>query len=245
MKRHHALRSAVLACACALSSTLLPQRADAQWVVIDPSNLAQNIMQVAHAIEQINNQRLQIENQIRALRKLGTHNWREIQELFQQLDLLMRQGQALGYSLANLDEQFRETFPGWEVAADNLALPEAQRIQAERTLGTMRAGLNVLNEQARQFQDGQATLASIKAQVQGINGTQEALELQATLDAFTAEEIGMLRQTITTQANLVAVYNAYLVNQEAEMRANYRAMMDRMSVLPPPSPRTFSLRMQP
>jgi P-type conjugative transfer protein TrbJ len=213
--------------------------------VIDPSNLAQNVAQVARAIQQINNQRLQIQYQLQALQKLPTHNWRDIRYLVQQLDVLMRQGQALAYSLANLDEQFQQTFPGPQVAANNLVLSGSQRIQAQRTLGTMRAALNVLAEQARQFGTGQAKLASIKSQMPATRGTQEAIELQTTLEAFLAEEVGLLRQTLATQANLQAVYNAYVVNSEAETRANYRALMDRMSVLPPPSQRTFSLMRQP
>jgi type IV secretion system protein TrbJ len=241
MWTHQALRRVIVTAACALSACLLPRPADAQWTVIDPSNLAQNIAQVARAIEQINNQRLQIQYQLQALEKLGGANWRDIRGLVQRLDALMQQGQALAYSLASLDRQFQETFPGWQVASSNLVLPISQRIQAQRTLGTMRAALNVLAEHARRFEDGQATLASIKSQMSGIQGTQEALELQATLDAFLAEEIGLLRQTVATQANMQAVYNAYLVNGQAEMRANYRAMVDVMSLLPAPSHRGFSL----
>jgi P-type conjugative transfer protein TrbJ len=213
--------------------------------VIDPSNLAENITQVAKAIEQINNQRRQIQYQLQALKKLNVTNWRDIRVLVHQLDILMRQGQALAYSLASLDSVFQETFPGWQVASSNLILPVSQRIQAQRTLGTMRAALNVLAEQARHFDAGQATLSSIKAQMSDIDGTQEALELQATIDAFVAEEIGLLRRTLTAQANMQAVYNAYIVNGQAETRANYRAMVDAMSALPPQSQRTFSLVIRP
>lgn len=218
--------------------------AAAQWTVIDPSNLKQNIAQVVHAIEQVNKQRLQIEYQLQALAKLDDPNWGDVRPLLHRLDELMREGEALGYSLANLDRQFHETFPGWQASPTSLELSEAQRVQAQRTLGTMRAALNALNEQARGVASGQATLAAIKAQMSGIGGTQEALELQATLDAFVADEIGLLRQTVTTQANIQAIYNAYVINQEAEMRANFRAMMDRI-VMPAPSHRDFSLRMQP
>jgi P-type conjugative transfer protein TrbJ len=245
MMRHRALRRNVVLIVCAVGASLLPGRVVAQFAVIDPSNLAQNITQVAKAIQQINNQRLQIQYQLQALRKLGGANWRDIRALVQQLDILMQQGQALAYSLANLDQQFQQTFPGWQVASSNLILPVSQRIQAQRTLGTMRATLNVLSEQARQFGSGQATLASIKAQMSNIQGTQEALELQATLDAFVAEEIGLLRRTLTAQANMQAVYNAYVVNGQAETRANYRAMVDLMSLLPPQSQRTFSLVITP
>lgn len=246
MKMKRKSRSAVLAGLCVLGGGLAaPAPASAQWTVIDPSNLAQNVEQVVRAGQQINNQRQQIQYQLQALRKLGSPTWGDIRPLLQRLDWLMRQTRALGYSLADLDRQFQETFPGGRPAPSNLALAEAQRVQAERTLGTMRATLNVLNEQARQVAAGQELLASVKAQVSGIEGTQEALELQATLDAFAAEEIGLLRQTMTTQANLQAVYNAYVVNREAETRATYRAMVDRMSDLPPRSGRGFSLRVRP
>lgn len=243
MRTSRTLRSGLLAGACVLGVGL-PASASAQWTVIDPSNLAQNISQVAKSIEQINNQRLQIEYQLQALKKLGNPRWGDIRPLLDRLDRLMQQEQALGYSLANLDRQFRETFPGWQAAPTNLELSEAQRVQAHRTLGTMRAALNALNQHGRQFAAAQATLAAIKGQMPAIDGTQQALELQTTLDAFVADEIGLLRQAVATQANIEAIYNAYVVNQEAEMRATFRAMMDRI-VLPPPSRRDFSLRIQP
>lgn len=242
MRMWPALRSSLLASAYALGAGL-PNPASAQWTVIDPSNLAQNITQVAKSIEQINNQRLQIEYQLQALKKLGNPRWGDVRPLLEQLSQLMRQEQALGYSLANLDEQFRETFPGWQ-ASDVPDLSVAQRLQAQRTLGTMRAALNALHAQGQQFVAAQAALASMKAQMPEINGTQEALEFQATLDAFAADEIGLLRQAVTTQSNIQAIYNAYVINQEAEMRANFRAMMNRIE-LPAPSRRDFSLRIQP
>jgi P-type conjugative transfer protein TrbJ len=223
---------------------LLPGRADAQWVVVDPSNLAQNVEQVLRAAQQINNQRQQITFQIQALRKLPNPNWREIATLVRQLDLLMQEGAALGYSIEHLDREFERTFPGHQAEVNNLQIPVAQREQALRTLGTMRAALNVLQWQSRNFQSGQERLAQIKASMSGIGGTQEALELQGTIDAFLAEEVGLLRQAVATQTNVQAVYNAYVVNQETQTRANYRAMMDRMSAVPAASGRNFSLQVK-
>ncbi len=245
MRTHLTLRRTSLLFAGVLVVGLLPARATAQFAVYDAANHSENILQVAKAISQINNQRLQIQYQLQALKKLGGATWRDIRPLVQQLDALMQQTQALAYSLANLDQQFQQTFSGWQATSSNLALPVNQRRQAERTLGTMRAALNVLNEQARQFAAGQATLAAIKAQMGSIDGHQEALELQATIDAFNAEESALLRQTLLTQANIDAVYNAWVVNGEMEMRANYRAMVDLMSLLPSPSRRGFSLVMVP
>jgi len=244
MSKGHALRSVLLLSACAFGTAFVPGRADAQWVVIDPSNLAQNVEQVLRTVQQINNQRQQITYQLQALRKLPNPNWREIATLVHQLDVLMRQGAALGYSIQSLDQQFEQTFPGHRAAINNLQVPVEQRQQAQRTLATMRAALNVLQWQSRSFQSGQQKLAAIKASMSGIRGTQEALELQSTVDAFVAEEIGLLRQTVATQTNVQAVYNAYVVNQETQTRANYRAMMDRMSAVPATSSRNFSLKVK-
>lgn len=241
MRKGHALRSVLLS-ACVIGTAFLPCRADAQWVVVDPSNLAQNVRQVIQSVQQINNQREQITFQIQALRKLPNPNWREIATQVQQLDRLMQEGAALGYSIEALDREFQRTFPGDRAEVNNLQIPVAQREQALRTLGTMRAALNVLQSQSRDFQAGQRRLADIKASMSGIRGTQEALELQGTIDAFLAEEVGLLRQAIATQTNVQAVYNAYVVNRETQTRANYRAMMDRMSAVPAASRRNFSLQ---
>jgi P-type conjugative transfer protein TrbJ len=210
-------------------------------IVYDPANVAKSAITALQTARMVEQQIRQFEQQFRRLRN---PTWRDIDGYVRGMEALLRQGEALGYSVSELDRQFRETFPGYRAAASNLAIPEAQRLQARRTLATMGAALDVLNAHAQQFQVGRAKLDRIKAQMSGIQGTQEALELQTTLDAYLAEEVGLLRQTVATQANLEAVYNAYEVNQQEQIRANYRAMMDRMSTLPPPSSRNFSLQVR-
>lgn len=206
-------------------------------IVLDPKNLIENARQAAQIAQQIEYQR-------QALRKLRNPTWRDIDAHIRQLEYLLQQTGSLGYSIPELDVEFQRTFPGYGATASNLDLPAAQRLQAQRTLGTMRAGLNVLSLQAQQLHAGRLRLEAIKGQMAGIEGTQEALELQTTLDAFLAEEVGLLRQTIATQANLQAVYQAYQVNQQEQMRATFRAMMDRMSALPPHAPPNFSLQVR-
>jgi P-type conjugative transfer protein TrbJ len=208
-------------------------------VVYDPSNLARNAVTAAQSVLMV---KQQIEHFTQQFRRLQNPTWRDIDGYVRQMEYLLQQGEALGYSVAQLDQEFRRTFPGYQATASSLDLTEAQRVQAQRTLGTMRAALHVLSAHSQQFRVGRTRLDQIKAQMAGIQGTQEALELQATLDAFVAEEIGLLRQTIATQTNLQAIYNAYQVSQQEEMRASYRAMMDRMSV-PPQYRANYSLRL--
>lgn len=184
-------------------------------IVIDPRNLVQNARQVAQAAQQIENQRRQILYQIQSLRKLRNPNWREISGLVGQLDALMRQGQALAYSTANLDAQFQQTFPGYQLPTGWIA-SQSERTQATRALATLRASLDATQRQMQDLRPGIARLGQIKRQMAGVQGTQEAIELQNTLQAYAAEELVMLRQAVAVQTNAIAVSRAQQVQREMQ-----------------------------
>lgn len=184
-------------------------------IVLDPRNLVQNARQVAQAAQQINNQRMQIQYQLQALSKLRSPNWREISGLVNQLDALMQRGEALAYSTADLDAQFQQTFPGYRLPTGWVA-SQVQRVQATRALATLRASLNATRRQMQDLRPGLARLDRIKRQMGGIQGTQQAIELQSTLQAYTAEELMMLRQAMAVQTNVVAVAQAQQVQREMQ-----------------------------
>lgn len=173
--------------------------------------------------EQIRRQVEQIQYQLQALKKLQNPNWREVATLLWNLDNLMRQGQALAYSLEDIDAQFRATFPGWTPWVN---WKDDNRRQVERTLDTMRAGLNTVNRASRLIAD-QFTLGDIKKQMATVQGHQEALEMLATLQAFTAEEQILTRQALATQNNMVSVYYGYRLNAEAQAHATHLAILER------------------
>lgn len=184
-------------------------------IVLDPRNLVQNARQVAQAAQQIDNQRRQILYQIQALRKLRNPNWREIGGMVAQLEVLMQQGEALAYSAADLDAQFRRTFPGYELPTGWVA-SQTQRTQATRALATLHASVNATRRQMQNLRPGMARLGQIKRQMAGVQGTQEAIELQNTLQAYAAEELMMLRQAVAIQTNALAVAQAQQVQREMQ-----------------------------
>jgi P-type conjugative transfer protein TrbJ len=242
MKRSTSLRRWRSSIAMAGVLLGIPAAAHAQFsipglpqIVIDPRNLVQNARQVAQAATQINNQRLQIQYQLRSLAKLSRPNWREIDGLMYQLDVLMQQGEALAYSAANLDEEFRRTFPGYELPTDWVA-SDAQRTQATRALATLHASLAATRRQMQDIGPGMARLRQIKAQMGGIEGTQQAVELQNTLQAYAAEELMMLRQAVAVQTNAMAVAQAQQVQREMEEQA----VLDQILANTLSRPRTHS-----
>src|SRR5690606_30691781 len=91
---------------CFLFTTAGTQRAQAQWVVVDPAHIAESVLNGLRLVDQIKNQVQQIRNEVEMLKKLPSPPWRQIQALTQQLDNLMRQGEAVAYSTDNLLSQF-------------------------------------------------------------------------------------------------------------------------------------------
>jgi P-type conjugative transfer protein TrbJ len=169
---------------------------------------------------QIYQQVQQIEAQLRALRKLGNPQWREIGPLLTDLDFLVRSGQSIGYSYPDAGGQLRQVYPGWTPPQDPL-FPE---MQAERALDTQRAGLAAIARQAQSLGPGEETLAAIRQQMASTDGHQQALEQLATLGSFSAQEALLTRQSAAVSANLLAVSQAYWIDREAQSRATFRVM---------------------
>jgi P-type conjugative transfer protein TrbJ len=224
---------------------LAPATVHAQFgfggIVLDPSNLARNVLHYARRLEQIAMQKQQLQQQLNSMRKLPNPPWRDIRQTVARLDGLMADGRALSYRLQNLDQQFQATFPVGRTFRD---WPTERRAQAERTVATMGAVLAAARAQAQVFNDGLDRITQMKGRVATVQGHEAALELQNTASVFTAEELMLLRQALMAQASMQAVYYANRVNTEAQQAATIE---DRLAALSTPARRSqpISLRVTP
>jgi len=181
-------------------------------------------LQIVQHYQALANQLRQIVNQLTALKKLANPNWREVYDLLANLDWIMRQGQALAYSTKDVDAQFQRLFPGWTEVQN---WPVQRQAQAVRTLDTMRTALDTAGEQFRHDIADQLFLERIKSQMDGVHGHQEALELQSTLLMYTAQELGVIKQSLAAANNLQAVYYGHRINREAQGEATLAAGLAR------------------
>ena len=231
----------------AVGFALAPVPARAQFglfgsgIVFDPSNFARNVLHYKRRLEQMNMQRQELQQQLAAMRKLRSPNWRQINATLTQMDALMQQGQGLAYSLRAIDQEFQRTFPGTRVFQN---YPVEQQTQAIRTLATLRGALNATNRAAREFPTSVARLDAMKRQFGSIQGHEEALELNGTIGMYSAEELTLLRQAVSALTNVQTVYYADQVNAQAQEAATVRARLTAMSAPGPRYP-PFSLRVTP
>ena len=225
---------------------LIPAIAHAQGflgsgIVFDPTNFVRNVLHYARRIEQMNLQRQQLQQQVIAMQKLRNPNWRQINVALTQIDALLRDSQALGYSLKSIDAEFRRTFPGPVAFRD---YPSERRGQATRTLATLRVALDAANRAAQDMPAAVARLEAIKRQLGSVRGHEEALELTGTIGMYSAEELTMLRQSVAALTNVQAVVAAEQVNTKAQEQATVRARLTAMSG-PGPRYQPISLRLTP
>jgi type IV secretion system protein TrbJ len=96
----------------------VPLSALGQIVVYDPSNYAQNVLQAARALQQINNQITSLQNQTQMLlnqaRNLASLPHSSLQALEQSItrtQQLLKQAQHLTYDINQIDQTFQRTYP--------------------------------------------------------------------------------------------------------------------------------------
>src|SRR3984893_17794614 len=89
-----------------------------QMVVYDPSNYAQNVLQAARALQQINNQVTSLQNQTRMLlnqaRNLTNLPYTSLQAIdqsIQRTQQLLNQAQRLAYDVNQIDQAFQHSYP--------------------------------------------------------------------------------------------------------------------------------------
>jgi type IV secretion system protein TrbJ len=104
-------KSRLFIAACAISLALTSAPANAQWVVIDPANLAQSITQVTHMISQINNQVEQIRQQAQMLEGLGLEMSPELSASIGSVRDLLREAEGLQQNAETIAEDMRELYP--------------------------------------------------------------------------------------------------------------------------------------
>jgi P-type conjugative transfer protein TrbJ len=92
--------------------------ANGQMLVYDPSNYAQNVLQAARSLQQINNQITSLQNQTQMLlnqaRNLASLPYSSLQMIEQSLvrtQQLLNQAQRLNYDITEIDQAFQRLYP--------------------------------------------------------------------------------------------------------------------------------------
>jgi len=96
------------------------------------------------------------------------------------LAIIVQGGQALAYSLGNLDALFRHTYPGYGYNAN--AYYTNYKSWSQTSLDTTLGALRAAGLQGQQLQSEQAVLNSLRAMAQSSDGRMQALQVLGEID---------------------------------------------------------------
>ncbi len=180
-------------------------------------NHAQLVMQYIRQGEQLANDLNMYADMIKNSRPLPTHTFGAIMNDINALAGIVQGGRALAYSLGNLDQLFRQTYPGYGYNAGTYYIQYRNWSQTslDTTLGTLRAA----RLQGQQLQSEQAVLNSLKASLQGTAGRLEALHALSDISEQQVEQLMKLRELMMSDMSSKQAYQAAMIQQQAASEA--------------------------
>lgn len=135
-----ALRSLVMFGFAAIVAATPMAPARAQMTVIDPTNLAQNLLQATRALEQINNQIRQIEQATQMLRQNPLQLSPELTQSISEARELFNTAQGIAFEVNQVGENLRTLYPEtWEDFDLADVLQQSERWEQESRASLQRA----------------------------------------------------------------------------------------------------------
>ena len=187
--------------------------AHAQWVVIDPTNLAQNILTAAHTLEQINNQIKQLQNEAQSLmneaRNLASLPFNVVNRLRSNLDTtrqLIAQARGLAFDIQNMDQQFAQLYPdqyATSVSGNQMFQDAHQRWQ--NTLQGLQTAMRMQAQVSQNLNQDEGVLADLVDQSQSATGALQAMQATNQLLALQAKQSIQTQQLQLTQGRAASL----------------------------------------
>jgi len=197
-----------------------PQRAEAGAFATEVTQLlnhAQLVLQYIRQGEQLVNELNMYADMIKNSRMLSAHTFGAIMNDVNALAAIVQGGQGLAYSLANLDQRFRQTYPGYgyNAGAYYTQYRNWSQTSLDTTLGTLRAaGL-----QGQQLQSEQAIIASLRNSLAGTDGRLEALHALGDISEQQVEQMMKLRELMMADMSSKQAYQAAIIQRQAASEA--------------------------
>lgn len=212
-------RAALLA-ATALSlplsfSPVLVAPAAAQWIVYDPTNYAQNVLQAARALEQINNQIASLQNeaqmlinQARNLASLPYSSLQRLQQSIQRTQQLLGQAQNIAFDVQQIDQAFQTTYGNASLSASDQQLIADARTRWHNTVGGLQDAMRVQASVVGNLDSNRTEMSALVGQSQGATGALQATQAGNQILALQAQQLADLTAVVAADGRARALADA-------------------------------------
>nr|CUV27735.1 Conjugative transfer protein TrbJ [Ralstonia solanacearum] len=206
------MKKRLLAVAAAALIGAMPV-AQAQWVVIDPTNLVQNTLTAVRTLEQINNQIKQLQNEAQSLmneaRNLASLPFNVVNRLRSNLDTtrqLIAQARGLAFNIQNMDQQFAQLYPEQYAAtvSGNQMFQDAHQ-RWQNTLQGLQTAMRMQAQVSQNLNQDEGVLADLVDQSQSATGALQAMQATNQLLALQAKQSIQTQQLQLTQGRAASL----------------------------------------
>lgn len=155
--------------------------------------------------------------------------WSDAQQLLEKLANTVSQGNAISYTAQNMNDEFKNKFPGYQPQQD---YDKAYQGWSSTVMDTLRNILASAGMQANTFSDEQATLDELKRLSTSAQGRMQAVQVGNMIAANQVGQMQKLRQLVVSQTNAQNAYMAYKVQKEQSEEAAANNLLDHPLAYP-------------
>jgi type IV secretion system protein TrbJ len=225
MSLRSARHMASIAIACVAVTTLVtPVRA--QMIVYDPSNYAQNVLQAARALQQINNQITSLQNQTQMLlnqaknlTSLPYSSLQAIEQSFTRTQQLLNEAQHLAYDVNQIDQAFQRLYPqGYTGAASSQQLVSDARERWQNSLAAYQDALRVQAGAVGNLGTTRTETDILVSSSQSAVGALQALQAGNQLVALQTRQLADLTAVVAAQSRAQSLAGARTTSNQEQAR---------------------------
>ena len=198
-------------------------------VVIDPTNLVQNILTATHTLEQINNQIQQLQheaqmlvNQAEDLKRLDYASTQHLKRLLERIETLMREAGEVTYEVEQSERQYREAFPDSYEDLTNEEIVAEAADQWRISRDAFRASIQVQSGIVTSIAEARNTLTDLVGESQSATGNLSVAQAGNQLVALSVEQQMQMQQLMAAQYRMVALEESRRAAIEEQARIRHK-----------------------
>ena len=208
------LAATLLAAPIALAPVLTTP-AHAWKIVYDPSNYAQNVLQAARALEQINHQITSLQNeaqmlinQARNLASLPFSSLQQIQQSVQKTQQLLGHAQNIAFDVQQIDRMFSQKYDDVSMSATDRQLVSDARSRWQNTIGSLQDAMRVQAGVVGNIDTNRTQMSNLVSQSQGATGALQATQAGNQLLALQSQQLSDLVALVSANGRADALSQA-------------------------------------
>jgi len=207
-------------------------------IVFDPTNFVKNSItalqttqMVTQQIESYQTQLQQFQVEMQNIKNFPNFTWMNVSQTLANLANAIQTGQALGYSMQNMDAAFRRVYGGYQPQQN---YQQSYQNWSNTTLDTIRGGLDSISMQAADFATEEQTINTLRGLANSPSGQMEAVQVGNMMSGEMLNQMQELRQLEMTQVNSQNTYMAYKVQKDQATQATTSDLVNNMNSNYPP-----------